>query len=350
MIDVADFIVKSKGQPIIDVRSESEFTRGRIPGSINLPLFHDSERAEVGTLYKKEGRDKAIALGLTFTGYKLKSFFEKSLQITENRSRTLFIYCWRGGMRSASVASFLGNLGFEVLRLQGGYKSFRRYCLEQVEKPLNVCIIGGYTGTDKTGILHALRENSEQVIDLEGLACHRGSAFGHLKKGQPTQEQFENELGLKMAGLDSNKLTFIEDESRNIGRAHIPVSLWKQMRSAIVLKLQLSDEERIENLCRIYQHEEVANIIQGFKTIEKKLGKENVKSALEFIEQNDYASAVNLALGYYDRGYNIGLSKRNPDTIIPVPITNQKQDTVNKIKKILSSNMQLTTKATYESS
>jgi tRNA 2-selenouridine synthase len=180
-----------KPLPMLDVRSPGEFARGHIPGAQNIPLFDNEGRAEVGTIYKQKGKQPAILRGLELVGPNMATMAERGrLTAIDN---TVFVHCWRGGMRSGSVAWLLESYGVKVFTLKGGYKAFRRYMQQQFEAPKNLLVLGGRTGSQKTTWLHALQGDGEQVIDLEGLACHKGSSFGMLgEHPQPTQEQFEN--------------------------------------------------------------------------------------------------------------------------------------------------------------
>ncbi|HLG04366.1 MAG TPA: tRNA 2-selenouridine(34) synthase MnmH, partial [Bacteroidia bacterium] len=203
------FLAKKGVLPVIDVRSPGEFAHGHIPGAINLPLFSDEERAKVGTVYKKDGREQAILLGFELVGPKMADFSRKGMELAV--AKRILVHCWRGGMRSGVVAWVFETVGLEVFTLQKGYKAYRNFVLKEFEKPLNLRIVGGETGTGKTEILHALRKKGEQVIDLEAIAAHRGSAFGALgQPAQPTSEQFENDLHHAISELDPAKIIWIE--------------------------------------------------------------------------------------------------------------------------------------------
>ena len=203
---------------ILDVRSPMEYQQGHIPDSCSFPLFSDEERAQIGITYKTRSRQKAVELGLIIVQSKLESFMDQALSLLSSNGKVL---CWRGGMRSGFVSRFLELLGFSIITLQGGYKSFRRWVLQYLSDispsfpSSSLRVIGGFTGSGKTDILQHLQQLGEQVIDLEELTRHRGSAFGGIGKSpQPTQEQFENELAAIANGLDWSKPIWIEDESR----------------------------------------------------------------------------------------------------------------------------------------
>ncbi|MBS0656079.1 MAG: tRNA 2-selenouridine(34) synthase MnmH, partial [Verrucomicrobia bacterium] len=229
--------------PCFDVRSPKEYAHAHIPGAINLPLFSDDERAILGTLYKKEGQRAAIRLGVKLVGPKLEALMldaEKHLQSSDYFK----IYCWRGGMRSGFVCFFLQFLGYKTLQLQGGYKSFRRAILNGFSHPFHFFVLGGMTGSGKTEILHELAGLGEQVIDLEGIARHRGSSYGYMDAAQqPSNEQFENELGMALRKQDLTLPIWIEDESRMIGNCVIPNGLFQAMQQAPLVVVDCPIEE-----------------------------------------------------------------------------------------------------------
>ena len=208
---------------LVDVRSPSEFAKAHWPGAVNLPLFDDEGRAEVGTLYKQQGRQQAIQRGLELVGPKLAAMGQQLQQIAQQEPGGLRIYCWRGGMRSGSVAWLASTLDLEVVALEGGYKSFRRWVLGQFERPWPVQLLGGGTGCGKTDVLHALAQQGGAMVDLEGLAHHRGSSFGGLgQPEQPSTEMFENELAQALVAQEGQAPLWLEAESVQIGRCRLP--------------------------------------------------------------------------------------------------------------------------------
>ena len=183
--------------PLADVRTPAEFAHGHVPGAFNLPLFSDEERVSIGTTYKQVGKEAAILLGFDLTGPKWSGFIKQALEMAPEKK--IAVHCWRGGMRSGAMAWALDIYGFEVYQVEGGYKQYRRWVLDQFEATYALFILGGMTGSGKTRILHELRSLGQQVIDLEELAQHRGSSFGSMNKlVQPTQEQFENNLASEL--------------------------------------------------------------------------------------------------------------------------------------------------------
>ena len=306
--------------PIIDVRSPGEFQRGRIPGACNLPLFTDEERAVVGTLYKQEGRDRAVIEGLRAVGPKLAWFVEEAQRVApDGRVR---MHCWRGGERSGSMGWLLDKAGFaDVCTLKLGYKGFRNRVQLDLKGTYDLRVLGGYTGTGKTGTLRHLRELGQQVIDLEALASHKGSAFGSLgEKPQPTTEQFENLLWEALRGIDPARPLWIEDESLMIGRVHIPPAFHAAMREAILYFVDLPQTARIEQLVELYGAYPKELLAEAIKRIAKRLGPQHCKSALEALELDELDRVAAITLRYYDKAYLHGVSSRDPEQVIHLPI------------------------------
>lgn len=294
---------------LIDVRSPGEFYHGRIPDAFNLPLFDDSERAEIGTLYKQAGRQEAIDRGLRLVGPKLADLALTARQQALNGF--VRVYCWRGGMRSASMAWLLQTSGLQVVTLSGGYKAFRRWVLEEVAKPFRLKVLGGLTGAGKTSILHALRALGEQVIDLEGIAQHRGSSYGMFgMPSQPSIEQFENAFAVQLAGCDPTRCIWVEDESHLIGTCKIPDLFFKQMRQAPLFLIERPLEERLENLLKDYGQMPAIECSQATKRIAKRLGAVRTQEVLEHTASGRMREAISLVLSYYDAAYRHGLTKR----------------------------------------
>lgn len=289
--------------PLIDVRSPSEFATGHIVGAVNMPLFSDEERAEVGTLYKQVSPEAAMLKGLDFVGPKMSHMILTAKSLSPNLK--VMVHCWRGGKRSESVAWLLRQGGLEADVVRGGYKAFRQGILNYYTSvdPFFV-VIGGATGSGKTEILHELARFGEQIIDLEGLACHRGSAFGALgQDAQPNNEQFENELFNSFARLDLSRPIYIENESRMIGSCYIPTSFYDMVFKNKMIEIQLTDEVRVERLVADYGGFTTEELALSFKKITSKLGTERLKKAITHVENNEMAEAAAIALQFYDKAY-----------------------------------------------
>lgn len=306
--------------PLIDVRSPGEFVKGHIPNATNLELFTDEERVVVGTAYKKESKEKAIEIGFEYVKPKLNDFITKSVMIAPNKE--VAIHCWRGGMRSNAFADHLIDNGFEkVYVIEKGYKAFRNYVLQFFEQSFNLKVLGGYTGTGKTEILHSLKKKGQQVIDLEGLANHRGSAFGGIDlPPQPTIEQFENNLFSILQSLDYKLPIWIEDESRLIGKLVIPDSFYTKMIEMPVYFLDVPLEERTKHLVNTYSSLSHDKLADAISRITKRLGYDNAKFAQEELAKRNYHKVVEITLLYYDKHYLKGLQKRQNSRILEFKI------------------------------
>ena len=221
-LDVAEFLRESNTRVLLDVRSPGEYGQGHIPGALSFPLFTDAERALVGTCYKQNSREAALELGLELVGPKMAGSVREARTLAPHRR--LAVHCWRGGQRSGSMAWLFRQAGFDVVTLEGGYKNFRRYVLESFDDTgLQLMVVGGRTGSGKTQVLKELARLGEQIIDLEAIAHHKGSAFGSIgEPEQPTVEQFENDLFQALRMLDPQRRVWIENESRSIGRVYTP--------------------------------------------------------------------------------------------------------------------------------
>jgi tRNA 2-selenouridine synthase len=318
-IDIAHYLTTS-GLPLIDVRSPREYAKGHIPGAVNIPLFTDAERAHIGTVYKQQSQEKAIELGYQYVTPKLQDFITQSRLVAPDGK--VAVHCWRGGMRSRGFAEHLLVNGFnEVHQVIGGYKAFRNYTLGSLAHPARLHIIGGYTGSGKTEILKVLKEQGEQVIDLEALARHKGSAFGAIGSGtQPTEEQFGNDLFWQWKDLDINKPIWLEDESHNIGAVNIPLQLYDQMRAHEVYFLDIPREERAKHLVNTYAHTDDALLAKAIYQIAKRLGGQHVTAALEQLEKGNYYEVAMITLIYYDKYYLKSLSKRSSEMIYRIEL------------------------------
>lgn len=306
-LSLSDFIA-SPGA-ILDVRSPGEFSQGCIPGALNFPLFSDAERAQVGTTYKQMGRQQAIDLGLRLVGPKLADFAERGREYATDGC--VRVHCWRGGMRSASMAWLLQTAGLHAVTLQGGYKTFRRWALESFSRQVSLIVVGGLTGAGKTAILHALRELGEQVIDLEGLAHHRGSSYGMFgMPPQPSTEQFENLLAMELGRCDPLRPIWVEDESHLVGTCKIPDLFFAQMRQSPLFVIERPLEERLSILLHDYGKIDPLHLMQATKRLSKRLGAVRTHEVLEHIEAGRLREAVVEILRYYDAAYLQGLTKR----------------------------------------
>ncbi|MBA2407472.1 MAG: tRNA 2-selenouridine(34) synthase MnmH [Chitinophagales bacterium] len=313
-LDASSFLVKATGYSVIDVRSPGEYQRGHIPGAINLPLFSDQERAAIGTLYKNDGREKAMMLGLTYYGNNMQQIVSSIKNQTADKH--LFVHCWRGGMRSGVVSWMLDLFGYKVFTLNKGYQSFRRLVLDSFLQQRNIVILGGKTGSAKTEVIEELRKLNEQSIDLEALAHHKGSAFGDLGESHPpTQEQFENDLFIEFMKMDPEIPIWLEDESQRIGSVNIPKTLWEQMRAARVIYLDIPVEKRLQYIVNHYGNFSRERLKAAALRIQKRLGGLETTNVINYIDKGEIENAFSILLRYYDKWYAKGISNRPAEKI-----------------------------------
>lgn len=335
-ITITEYYDKYSELPIIDVRSPGEFTKGHIPNATSIPLFSDKERAIVGTAYTRQSKEIAVNIGLKFVKPKLQQFIDDSRKIALDGK--VIVHCWRGGMRSASFAQhLLGNGMNDVYVIEGGYKAFRNHVLQFFNQPFKLHILGGFTGSGKTKILEHIRVNDCQVVDLEAIAHHRGSAFGGISMGtQPTVEQFESNLFEEMRFLDFEKPIWMEDESRHIGSVFIPPAMFKQMEISWVYFLNIPREERAKYLVKEYGNLNKEELGSSIERIKKRLGFDQVKHALEALEKNDFFEVAMITLQYYDKFYLRGLSRRKPERIKEIKFeTTNHEENANSLLKVI---------------
>jgi tRNA 2-selenouridine synthase len=306
-VKISEFMVLAATHPVIDVRTPYEFTQGHMPGSHNIPLFSNEERVVIGTAYKQQGREAAILIGLDYIGPHMRTLIERVRDLFPDK-KTILVHCWRGGMRSGSFALLLQLFGYEIFVLEGGYKAYRALAQTVFEQPRKLIVIGGQTGSGKTELLKRLAQSGEQVIDLEQLACHKGSVFGGLGvSAQPTQEQFENELAYAWIQHKQASPLYIEDESKKIGAVFVPETLWRLMRAAPIINLHVPRENRLARLRLEYGSHTYEQLQECARRLEKQLG----GLATQQIVTADVPTASDLLLHYYDKSYAHGLSKRD---------------------------------------
>jgi len=315
--DIINFLRLAEKVPVIDVRSPSEFITGHIPGAYNIPLFNDMERAIVGTKYKKEGHIKAILEGIRLSGTSMHLKLGQALEISRNGK--LLVHCWRGGMRSEAMAWLFSIGDIETEILEGGYKSYRHFVLDNLSANRKMIILGGFTGSGKTHILKYLKESGRQVIDLEGLANHKGSAFGSLGQlPQPSSENFSNLLFDKLKHTDQNEPVWIEDESRNIGTVFMPEEFYLKMQHNPAIILLMDVKTRLPRLIEEYSGYSPDELLASVMKISKRLGGDRTKEAAEAILKADYSRAIEIALQYYDKSYLYCLKRKQDKNILYV--------------------------------
>ena len=318
-VEPSSFLNQLKHLPVIDVRSPGEFAQGHIPGAFNIPLLTDAERAVIGTLYVQSGREDAILKGLEF-GLPKTDWYLKSLRSIA-ASGDILLHCWRGGLRSALMAEVFSKAGYGVGVLNGGYKAYRRIIREGLSAKAYLVVLGGYTGSGKTDLLRAIAAKGEQVIDLEGLACHKGSVFGALgQPAQPNNEQFENNLYSGWSELDLTRLVWIEDESRKIGRVTLPDPTVEQLSNAFLIKVELETSIRIDRLVDEYAGFDVLHLADSISRIGDRLGGSRTKEALSALENRRFEEVAAIALSYYDKAYLFSMARRKSKNIHAIPV------------------------------
>lgn len=349
-LTVPEFLLLARQHPVLDVRSPGEFDHAHIPGAHSLPLFNNEERKVVGTAYKQESKQKAVKIGLKYFGSNMVQMVEQVEQLVKHADGealpTVLVHCWRGGMRSAGVAWLLDLYGFKVYTLVGGYKAYRNWVLEQFEKKYNIQILGGYTGSGKTEVLKAMKAKGAAVIDLEGLAHHKGSAFGALGQApQPSQEYFENQLATELwqiqtstaAGANQDNgasiidpIIYMEDESQRIGLVNIPTVFFQQMRQKKVCFLEIPFDERLNFIVANYGKFEKEKLIAAVVRVKKKLGGLETKMAVNALIEDDVRLCFAVLLKYYDKLYNKGLLRReDPNNQVQTIVCNTVDADVN---------------------
>jgi tRNA 2-selenouridine synthase len=315
------FLFVASGRPVVDVRSPGEFAAGHVTGAISIPLFADDERAIVGTIYKQHGKKDAIEKGLEIVGPKMAALAKRAEDVAVDGQ--LGVYCWRGGMRSNRMAWLFEQVGLNCTVLEGGYKAYRHTILNGFTELKNLVVIDGPTGSGKTEILHALQEAGEQILDLEGLANHKGSAFGNIGlPDQPSSQQFQNDLFHALQKLNPEKRIWIEREGMTIGRVYLPQPLWTNMITAKCVAIDVPMELRIQRLVADYGTAPKLELEAAISKLQQRLGGQHMNAALEFLAEDRLAEVAELLLKYYDKQYSYSKEKYldwKPLTTIDLP-------------------------------
>ena len=318
--------------PIIDVRSPIEYEHAHIPDAYNVYLFNDEERKDVGTIYKQIGRKEAVLRGLQYVSLRMTDILKSIDNIAKNYNNTnkILMHCFRGGMRSESVAWLCSSYGYDVCVLDGGYKRYRHYVLDSFDRDYRIYLLTGRTGSGKTLILNKLKEYGYNVIDLEKIAKHKGSAFGWINEGeQPSQEQFENNLSAELLKYDINSILWFEDESLLIGKRAIPKALFNRMRdSEKIIYLDIPKECRAEYIVNTYGKYSIDDLRESIMKIKNRLGGEKLKESLELLDNGNMYECVLNMLYYYDKAYKLSIQD---DKVIKVECDNQDFDNIVKL-------------------
>ncbi|QDC11711.1 tRNA 2-selenouridine(34) synthase MnmH [Oceanicola sp. D3] len=308
---------------VIDVRSPSEYAEDHVPGAISLPVFSDEERAKVGTIYVQDSPFLARKVGAAILARNAAAHLEGPLADKDGGWKPL-VYCWRGGQRSGGFATILGQIGWRVDKVEGGYQSYRRAVVKALyegELPHRVVLLDGNTGTAKTDLLHRVAARGGQVLDLEGLANHRGSLLGNMGP-QPAQKGFESALIQALAGLDPARPVLVEAESSKVGERLVPPALWKQMLAAPRIALHAALQDRARYLARVYDDlaTDPAQLNGLLSQLIRLHGRERIESWQAMAAAGDVVTlAGELCLHHYDPRYAKSRRSDRPET--PLEIT-----------------------------
>ncbi len=307
-VPISEFLEMAEKLPVIDVRSPGEFQKGHITNAHNIPVFKDDERAIVGTIYKKQGKKVAIEKGLEIVGPKMLQLARQAESLAVDGQ--LLVHCWRGGMRSNRMAWLFEQVGLNCTVLEGGYKSYRNHILNQMKGLKNLIVLSGPTGSGKTWVLHEIKKLGAQIIDLEGMANHRGSAFGWIGQGeQPPSQQFQNDLYHSLSKLDPTQPIWVESESLTIGKVYLPQSFWESMNVALSVVLNVPKAIRVKRLVQEYGSFPKVELETAIYKIQQNFGGNRVKSSLEALEEDNFEFVAEQLLDYYDKRYEFGREK-----------------------------------------
>jgi tRNA 2-selenouridine synthase len=311
---------------VIDARSESEYAEDRLPGAINWPSLDDAQRHEVGTLYKQVNPFEARKRGASLVSANIARHIERDVMDKPKGWKPL-VYCWRGGQRSGSLSLVLGQIGFNVHIVEGGYKAFRAAVLAQMPelaRSLQYRVVCGPTGSGKTRLLQALEAAGAQVLDLEGLASHRSSVLGIIPgQPQPTQKRFDTLVWEKLRSFDPARPVFVESESKKVGNLAVPDALMEAMRASPCLRLDLADDERVRLLLEDYDFfSRDPDLFCGrLDALVQARGREQVAAWQSQVRAGDIESVVReLLVKHYDPGYASSTSRNFKDFAQAQPI------------------------------
>lgn len=325
---------------MIDVRSPGEYEEDHWPGAINLPVLSDQERAEIGTTYKQDpfrARQRGAALVARNIAAHLESHF-----IDWDRDYRPLVYCWRGGQRSQSLALVLAQVGWRVTVLQGGYKAYRRWIREQLHllpTQFHYRLLAGPTGVGKTQLLHDLAQKGAQVLDLEGLARHRGSLLGQeWQQAQPSQKWFESLMVEQLQSFQPEQPIWVESESSTIGRLHLPAALWQAMKASPCIQIEAPLRDRVDWLIRSYPH-----LMAHPQVLREKLvllkpqqGQARVRQWHEWIEAQAWEELVqDLLERHYDPTYRHAIQRTYPHQLETVELSDLSRESLHQLAQQL---------------
>ena len=322
---------------IIDVRSPAEFADDHIPDAVNLPVLDNVQRAEIGKLYKQVSPFAAKRAGAVLVARNIAGHIDSRLSAMPRDWRPL-VYCWRGGQRSGAMARIFSDIGWQTSFVDGGYKAYRRHIvhlLETLPSTLRLIVLAGRTGSAKTRILQTAQQKGLQIIDLEGIACHRGSLLGHEPdKPQPSQRLFESRLANALTRIDPNRPVVVEAESNKIGQIHIPPTFWARMRSASRVTIDVPLAARVAFLEQDYAH-----IKTNHKSLAATLSRLRFRHSQSLvadweaqIKANAWTSLVKSLLeSHYDPAYDRSTARRNTIELLRLKAVRLDENAIEKL-------------------
>lgn len=318
-ISAADAIARlAEFSAVVDARSEDEYAEDRLPGAVNWPSLNNAERHEVGTIYKQVSPFEARKRGAALVAANIARHIQREVMDKPKGWQPL-VYCWRGGQRSGSLALVLGQIGFRVHIVEGGYKAFRHAVLEQLPglvQRLRYRVVCGPTGAGKTRLLQALAREGAQVLDLEGLASHRSSVLGLIPgRPQPSQKHFDTLIWQALRGFDPARPVYVESESRKVGNLAVPEALIDAMRSSPCLRLQLPEDERVALLMEDYAFfaSDPQLFCERLAALTQLRGKQQVQAWQAQVQAGQVEAVVReLLVKHYDPGYAASIARNFP--------------------------------------
>jgi len=328
---------------VIDVRSPAEFALDHIPGAVNFPVLNNDERAQIGTLYKQVSPFAAKKLGAALVSNNIAQHIENHLLELPREWRPL-IYCWRGGERSGAFTHILNRIGWKAMQLESGYQGFRRTVIDGLEedaKTFTFQVICGMTGSGKTRVLQEIGALGAQILDLEGLAVHRGSVLGNEPNNdQPSQKGFETALWNALRSLDPAKPVFVESESKKVGGLHIPDALMEKIRNGACIELRSSTQTRVSWLIHEYHHflTNTDNFKRKLALLTTHYGKVQIAKWNEAIDASNFPELVEeLLVMHYDPSYQSSIVRNFPQYRIEhfVPLENASDEAFTQAAKAI---------------
>jgi tRNA 2-selenouridine synthase len=330
-LHIDDFLTQARLLPVVDVRSPGEFSKGHIPGAVNICLFSDEERAHVGRLYHEKKPAVAVNAGMRMITPKINMLIDEAKAMAP--AMKVLVHCWRGGIRSESFAFLLETAGFEAATLQGGYKAYRHKVMDGFMEPAPFIVLGGMTGSGKTTYLKMIADKGFQVLDIEAVACHKGSVFGGIgQKEQPCTQQFQNDLYDQWCRFDKHNAILVEDENTDIGMVSLPANLHFRIKHAPLIYLIKDKAIRAKTLAEEYGMDNDIELCSAIRSIGRRMGNEHMNLALKAIEGKNYLHAAEILLVYYDKSYHNNITRRPASMIFPVEAPDSEKQTISAIR------------------